>query len=190
MTDSADRKRAQNRARYAAKREQIKAQVAAYRAANAEKVKAMNAAYYVNNRGQRTAYAAEYRAQHRPEARALAKQWREQNPERAKAVIAAWYAANPDAMRIKKQNRRARKAAVGGSLSRGLVGRLLTLQRGRCASCACDLKSTGHHLDHIVPLAKRGPHEDGNMQLLCPPCNMAKSDKDPLSWAAERGLLL
>lgn len=43
-----------------------------------------------------------------------------------------------------------------------------------CAMCG----HAGNNLqiDHITPVAKGGTNDLGNLQLLCPPCNLAKSD--------------
>ena len=46
------------------------------------------------------------------------------------------------------------------------------------------------HLDHKVPLAAGGANEFGNLQLLCPRCNLAKSARDPLDFMQSRGFLL
>ena len=108
---------------------------------------------------------------------------------RKSAYMAARYAANPEAMKIKKHKRRARLLA-GGALSRDIVERLKALQRGMCAGCGCNLSKSGQHIDHIVPLAKGGANTDDNVQLLCPPCNLAKNAKHPIDWAQENGRLL
>src|SRR5665213_3235115 len=46
------------------------------------------------------------------------------------------------------------------------------------------------HADHIVPLALGGSNNIANIQLLCPPCNHKKSDKHPVEWAQQNGMLL
>lgn len=41
------------------------------------------------------------------------------------------------------------------------------------------------HIDHIIPLAKNGPHTWENIEMVCKRCNMAKSDgtkEDFLTW--------
>ena len=55
-------------------------------------------------------------------------------------------------------------------------GELLRSQEGKCANpeCNADLEYTEYHLDHIVPRAKDGGHEDENLQLLCAQCNLVK----------------
>lgn len=91
-------------------------------------------------------------------------------------------------IQLNKQNRRT--STNGGKLSRGIVSKLMALQSGCCAACRSLLARTGHHLDHIEPLARGGKHADENMQLLCPPCNLSKNAKDPIAWAQSQGRLL
>lgn len=187
---AAERKRARERARYAANREERKAQAAAYRAKNAEKVKAANTAYNLANRDDRRAYGAAYREQHREQARLYAVFYRVRFAAKARRAVADWYARHPDAMRLKKANRRAKKTIGGGRLSADIVRRLMCMQRGRCAGCGVSLKRSGHHLDHMVALSRGGKHQDDNMQLLCPRCNLSKGSCDPIDWARRMGRLL
>ncbi len=73
--------------------------------------------------------------------------------------------------------RRARLAGNGGHLSRWIAGILWAQQHGLCAACEVSLYKTGHHLDHVIPLARGGKNEDDNVQLLCPKCNLKKGSK-------------
>lgn len=108
--------------------------------------------------------------------------WREANAERMKSLRAEWKKANAHRIRVHKATRRAR-ARAGGSLSPNIVPTLMIAQAGRCALCTCTLER--YHLDHIVPLVLGGTNTDGNVQLLCPPCNLRKGAKHP---GAERGV--
>lgn len=127
--------------------------------------------------------------------------WRKNNPEKVRAATARYYALNShkykeyrrnnvEAYRIYKQNRRAREAAGGGRVSKDITDKLLRLQRGKCACCHVELSKVEFHLDHIIPLAKGGKHSDENMQLLCKPCNLSKSDRLPHEFMQKRGFLL
>lgn len=54
--------------------------------------------------------------------------------------------------------------------------------RGECRSCKRSLAAVINRLeteryDHIVPLAQFGPNDVTNLQLLCEPCNSAKSSR-------------
>ena len=42
----------------------------------------------------------------------------------------------------------------------------------------------------IKPLARGGTNQRTNLQLLCPPCNLSKSAKDPIDFMQSRGFLL
>jgi 5-methylcytosine-specific restriction endonuclease McrA len=82
-----------------------------------------------------------------------------------------------------------------GSLPRGYLTVLWGRQGGRCACCRTKIprasERTGQvHLDHIVPIAAGGEHEQYNVQLLCSTCNVRKSFKDPLKWRQQHGYLL
>lgn len=115
--------------------------------------------------------------------------WRSLNQEKHKAATKRWGEANQELLRIYRHDRRARKIAVGGKLSKGLVDRLFKLQRGKCACCGLPLGGS-YHLDHIMPLVLGGPNTDSNIQLLRQSCNSQKCAKHPVDFMQERGFLL
>ena len=115
--------------------------------------------------------------------------WRTVNAERARAYVAAWSKANPEARRIIGQNRRAKKLANGGKLSKGVSAKLFKLQNGKCPCCNQPL-GDDYHMDHIMPLKSGGANEDWNIQLLRQQCNNQKSAKDPIEFMQSRGKLL
>lgn len=145
----------------------LRAAIAAWRMENPEKVREMNRSWYLRNTEKREAYNAA---------------WRAENPEKAKSASRQrgkkYYLKNKDKDREKTATRRARKAGAGGGLSRGIRKRLFLAQEGRCAYCRVELGESAH-LDHIIPLSKGGAHSDGNVQLLCPQCNLSKGAKMP-----------
>ena len=196
-------------------REKERARAARYRAENPEKITAYAESHKEQNQAAVVAWAKanpertraiqrkydakpERRTRHKrftPEQKAArvrsAIAWKKRNVERAAAAARRYKHANPDKIRVIKQNRRARIKGQHTKLSDNIIERLGTLQRWRCAGsgCACDLRVSGHELDHVVPLALDG-NTDHNMQLLCPPCNREKNAKHPVDWAQSRGLLL
>lgn len=58
-----------------------------------------------------------------------------------------------------------------GTYPKGIVAKLLKLQRGKCACCRMPL-GADYHLDHIQPLALGGANADWNVQLLRSKCNL------------------
>lgn len=114
----------------------------------------------------------------------------EASKARAKPKMAAklreYRKRNPAKVREWSQKR---SSAKTGRLPRGTVAKLLKLQREKCAICKCSLKA-GYHVDHINPLARGGAHAALNIQLLCPPCNVRKSAKDPIEFMQSRGFLI
>ena len=172
----------------AANVEKIRATGAAYYAANTERQKATSAAWVKANPEKVRAKHAAWRSANPEKCNAKAAAWRRENPERAKAIWSAWQKANPQAVRIKSQNRRAKKAA-SGKLSKGLISKLFTLQKGMCPCCKQPL-GNDYHLDHRMPLALGGSNTDDNMQLLRATCNLQKHAHHPIDFMQSRGFLL
>jgi len=67
-----------------------------------------------------------------------------------------------------------RRHRVRGSYTAEDVRRLLVLQGGLCRACGVSLTVVGYHVDHVVPIAKGGLNVAGNLQVLCPRCNLSK----------------
>jgi hypothetical protein len=152
---------------------------------NKDKVKRSAARYYVENK-EKIQARERWEKLHPEEARAKKRAWYAENAEKERKRAADWKRRNPDNSRIHSQNRRVRKGE--GKLSRDLAAKLRILQQNKCAACKNVL--TKYHLDHVVPLAAGGIHEDSNMQLLCPFCNHSKKDRDPIKFMQSRGFLL
>lgn len=100
---------------------------------------------------------------------------------------------HPDKIRSGARNRRARSRGAEGSHSADDVARILRLQKERCATCAKRLVVSGpgkYHIDHIYALSRGGSNFPGNLQMLCPKCNLKKNAKDPILWQQIHGKLL
>lgn len=59
----------------------------------------------------------------------------------------------------------------------------LKIQDGLCNGCGKMVNKKTMRGDHILPWSKGGPTEIWNLQVLCSPCNHAKSDMFPVQWA-------
>lgn len=163
---------------------------ASYRDRNREKVRAKQAEYRIANADRLKAKRLKHYAENAEEARKRVSEWRAKNPEKEKALCAAYRAANPEKCRVYGHNRRVREREAIGKISSGLVGKLLKLQRGKCA-CGCKQPlGDDYHLDHIMPLALGGSNTDDNIQLLRARCNLQKRAKHPVDFMQERGYLI
>jgi 5-methylcytosine-specific restriction endonuclease McrA len=105
---------------------------------------------------------------------------------RAAECVRRYRQNNPDKVREFTQRRAGRKL---DKLPYGTIPKLRTAQGDKCAICCTKLKGKGH-VDHIVPLARGGRHAPRNLQILCPPCNLHKSDRDPIAHMQSLGRLL
>ena len=54
----------------------------------------------------------------------------------------------------------------------------------RCVYCAMHLDQRTATLDHVVPLARGGAHDPGNLVVACAPCNRLKGDLQPFEFFA------
>lgn len=128
-------------------------------------------------------------AEKRDEIQAQRLGYRSANRHLAREYTKEWSAANPLKRKAAKQAYRARKRGADGAHTGEDIATLLTLQKGRCAMCADDIKKT-FQVDHIVPLAMGGTNDRLNLQLLCGSCNASKGARDPLLVAQRLGRLL
>ena len=157
----------------AEQRERTRVKMAKWRDANPERAKA----------------ASDRSRKKDPEKRkASVKKWREKNKERHAAYQKKYQVENLELFRIHAQNRRA--LHLGSKLSKGLMAKLMALQKGKCACCHIGLKEVKVHMDHIMPLALGGSNDDSNIQLLCQGCNQVKHAKHPVEFMQSRGMLL
>jgi len=182
----------------------IKAYNKKYCAENADAAIARSLKWAKENPEKANINGSKYRARHPEKEKARSKKyweankesinlrtakWAVDNPEKRRASALRMQLENPESHRLAEHNRRARKRASGGILSKGLSDKLFKLQKGLCVCCKQPL-GDNYHLDHIMPLAKGGSNNDDNMQLLRATCNHQKSSKHPIDFMRSRGFLL
>lgn len=180
--DARARRLAAERARRYRERhpDRSKAIQANYRSNNPEACQRAKASWYKRNRQHVAEKSKEFRYRN-PD---YVEEYFRKNKDRLAAAHAAWWAANVEKARLYSHRRRALKMAQQGTVSSDIVITLFRFQDGECVYCPADLVETGYHLDHRMPLAKGGLHDDSNLQLLCPSCNRRKSDKSPEEFEA------
>ncbi len=70
-----------------------------------------------------------------------------------------------------------RRGAGVRRVGRDVLMRMMKRQGYRCA-CGCGRSLyAGYHVDHVISIARGGAHEEGNLQLLAPRCNLRKGAK-------------
>lgn len=202
--ENPDKVRLGQKAHYATNQEMRIAKQRAYREANPEKVKESSAKSWEKNKEKYKAATKAWReahkdyikskntvyyAEHGHKMRDKINEYRRANPEQMRAYEASLRAANPAVHRAQDAKRRARKLAAGGSYTAADVQSLMGLQSGKCAVCRCCIKKA-YHVDHIEPLARGGSNDRLNLQILCKPCNLSKSARDPIVFMQSKGFLL
>lgn len=105
---------------------------------------------------------------------------------KAAAALKVYRAKNREKVKEWKLKRR---GANLGRLPYGTIPAIARAQKWKCAICRVPIKD-GYHVDHIMPIARGGKHENRNLQLLCGPCNLRKSDRDPIHHMQSLGRLL
>ncbi len=101
-----------------------------------------------------------------------------------------------DRARVTSENGRKRRRvirhnrnAMEGRFTQDDIERIAKMQMGRCAICRKKI-GKDQHIDHIIPIKRGGTNWPRNLQLLCPPCNIKKSARDPLDHMRALGRLL
>lgn len=169
-----DKQRESSRARYAADPAKHIRAVRARYAANLDKVRAESRSYRSAN------------------SEAIAKRKRDryaENPLKQRQAASKWAKSNPTAVCIIQRARRARKINADGVHTAADIDTIRKAQKDRCAYCRVKLRGAGH-VDHVIALSKGGSNWPSNLQLLCRPCNISKSARDPLAFAQSLGKLL
>lgn len=88
------------------------------------------------------------------------------------------------AVRTRGSVRMAPKAVVHVAMKRALRKGALRDCSQRCVYCATRLDQRTATLDHVVPLARGGANDPGNLVVACAPCNRLKSDLLPFEFFA------
>lgn len=83
--------------------------------------------------------------------------------------------SNPEKIRLINRIHFHKRRAAGKMPSRIDIGRMFCAQDAKCPYCHCPLLK--YHIDHKTPVSRGGTNSERNLQLLCPTCNMRKSDR-------------
>lgn len=99
--------------------------------------------------------------------------------EHVRARAAKYRRAVPEKIAQHNRNSRAARKKAAGKHTAEDISALLQRQDGRCAACGVGMQDD-YHIDHIIPIARGGTNFVGNLQVLCPPCNLTKRTMLPI----------
>jgi len=177
-----------------------------YRDENKDKISHNKKEYARKNRDKISDYQKEYRIKNKDSIRENQKRWEINNPYARRKSYMKYvennrelinkkykeYSKTPQGIKARKvswHNRSKKLRGAGGKLRAEDIAKMMENQKHRCVYCNKGIKHK-YHIDHINPISKGGTNYIENIQLLCPTCNLKKSDKDPLKFANELGRLL
>lgn len=143
----------------------------AWKSRNKDRIAASSARHYQRKIGALEPYVAPW-ANDTPEQRAERKRLRHLKSSRkrqAKGYFRQWWKAQTPAYKAERDKARRRRPAMATTIKA-----LFIAQGGRCNGCETAL-GMAWNIDHIVPVARGGKTTDGNLQILCAPCNGKKS---------------
>lgn len=152
--------------------------------ANPEKVLEIKRKWREENREQHRQCCRKWLEANTARAKEAVSRWQDQNWDRVLAAGRKWSATHPEKIREKCRRRRARKK--GCVVSSADIAVVVERSGGRCAACNALVPEEFRHIDHIVPLAKGGPHSTENLQLLCYRCNTRKGTRLPDEFTPDR----
>lgn len=127
----------------------------------------------------------------------LLEAWGLKNKDRLREAQNEWRRKNPESQRATDKKRResvdgrkkkaiyqrireAKKRSSGGSFKKEDVDRMIIDQGNKCVYCRKELDE--FHIDHMTPVSRGGSSDPDNLQLLCPPCNLSKGNKNHIEY--------
>jgi hypothetical protein len=157
----------------------------AYKKAHRASERERERRYRLSNSDKIKEWKRRYHEKHREADNARSRAYAKSHSKEAVARASAWNKAHPEVILTKTHNRRARLAGNGGKHTAAEWLALKIKFKNRCLCCGLDeiqLKALQRLLvrDHVIPIAKGGSSDIGNIQPLCHGvggCNQRKRDK-------------
>lgn len=110
-------------------------------------------------------------------------------PEKKRASRLRYKRNRRHAVQVAKKSAAHRRRGATGTFTFFDIMLLFLRQNGRCVYCRRRL-ARDYQVDHILAVSAGGANDPKNLQLTCPKCNADKSDKHPVLFAQEVGMLL
>jgi len=136
---------------------------------NGERFKEYRAAWEEENRYRRKKYLSEWYQLNKTEISKKHREWWDSNPDKRRLYKHKYYVSLKDQM---------------GVVSPDIIEKLSKEQDGMCYYCQEKLDKW--HLEYMVPVSRGGLHDDKNLCLSCPFCNLRKHTKTVEEFLAEK----
>ena len=146
---------------------------------NKEEIKSYQRKYYLDNKVKILKDAKQRATEKSKEIRIYKKQYSIKNKEKIREYSKQYRKSEIGKLvhHVSTNKRMAQKKTTSdGTVTTSSIKEMMNSQLGKCNYCKKDI-SDNYHIDHIKPLSKGGTHRIVNIQLLCPFCNISKSDK-------------
>lgn len=151
---------------------------------NPDKVRNLDRKRHERDKDRRNALQRQYAREHKDQATQRKRLWASLNPEKRLAIQKRWNEKNRHKINAYAQNRRALLYCAGTHTGED-VEVIFKAQSGLCAICSMVLVKK--HVDHIMPISRGGRNTKDNLQILCPSCNLIKSNKIPENYRQDSG---
>lgn len=163
----------------------------AWNKANKERYRENDRARYSRNPEKRKAVMQEIRDRdrdaHRTKMRGWSKAAYHRDPAKHRELVASWASRNPDKAKACRDHsnlmRRGRVNGAHGTHTKAERACIYDSYLGRCAYC---FNVSAADFDHVVPLARGGTNDIGNLVPACEKCNASKGAKSLLQFMMYR----
>jgi len=133
--------------------------------------------YYRENRERVSEYKKQYYKENRELVLEYNKQWYQENRELVLEYNKQYRQENPEKVAVWKAKRRALKQdGIPDVISNCPEEKERLMQIYKLRDLFTKTTGIEHHVDHIWPLSKGGPHWSGNLQIITAEENLSKSD--------------
>lgn len=144
----------------------------AWRKRNPDRVKAADRRWKKDNPEKAHKAVNRWHASHPERVSQNHRRYRQNSPHKLRRNSRRWRLAHPETAREWKHKRRAKEAGNGGNHTAAQWLELKALYGNRCVACGkseAELVFLGLKLvrDHVVPIARGGTNDIGNIQPLC-----------------------
>ena len=131
-------------------------------------------------------YVSEYQKSNPEKVREWKKKWENENKDTIIERTREYRKKNPEWARLQGHKRRALNRNAPGSFTVNDIKTIKENQKSLCPYCKTSIEEK-YHIDHIVALVNGGSNFPGNLQLLCPSCNVKKNRKSHEKFLIEIG---